>query len=572
MYRFAGFHRNALVGLIALLAAFAVPQVAPGGSALMEALEKRERELKGPEKDQPYYPKISTPTVQIEYTAEQIAAILKRADDSWDQYLALRPQLRKDDLREQAYARRAAALRYRVKAVKDLLEKERKKPTREGPVTVPEALTWLDHATELVDYDRERVLLRMEQERILPPGQPFCICGAPAYARVSPRTPGNFVPITRATLAVARGEAESFQMIVIPFWQSLKGVSFEVEPFFRMGSVDQLPPGQVRLWLVESIKHRPAAGRIQYWPDPLRPTAPVDVPATTSLSVLVDARAGLDQPPGPYVGAIVVSAEQAKPMRIDVRVIVRDFSIEKAMPAVACWVQNEELRSAFGTDQPRELAAAGERFLRDYGMRLYRPGSAGENAEGWISWLPLRNTLMADAAPTDPYAPAHESALPWRQAGWGAWRAAPALGQTGRWLVRDWIGARPGWTASAERLENPLVHTAWSFEDAGRPPGLVYLNQDSLPEPTLRLISLRDGIEDFAYQYLFATRLHEAESEKAIGWLKKRKYRKLLSPDKDLGDPSLPDVAVESKLLEHRERIAEAIEALDRALKKKRGK
>jgi len=97
---------------------------------------------------------------------------------------------------------------------------------------------------------------------------------------------------------------------------------------------------------------------------------------------------------------------------------------------------------------------------------------------------------------------------------------------------------------------------------------LIYLNHAGESEPTLRLIVLRDGIEDYQYLDLLARRLDEVKQRKAAGWWKRRKWAGLLRVESKLCDPSRISADLVSKLLARREDVAAAIEEMGRLLER----
>jgi hypothetical protein len=516
---------------------------------------------------------------EVRYTAAQVDTILDRADKAWRGYFRLRPLLRAGDAREQAFAHRAVVLRARAGAMERLLADEKRNPTREGPQTITDGLTSLDRSTAAVEYDLDRISLRIKQEAVLPPGLPFCVCIAPAFVRISPTGPTNCPPATKPTLTLAAGEAESFQLIVVPYWDRLERVRVRVSDLFRRNSIDRFGPDQVKLWLVESVATTSTVGRGQFWPDPLAPPRPFDLPATASQAILVDIRARRDQPAGAYTGTLTVRTDNfgtfTLPLEVDVHAFalpegpLPDVENQTLRPAVAFRARNDFLQARLAVPGPSIFVRLWQEFLGAYGLALYRQAGPGDSAAGWLPWLGEGTFPPGAARLQDPYSPTAPTAFAFRQAAWAAWKQQsgnPAAEH--RWLVNGWVSLDPSTSQPAGTGAPPLVRNRWLPGQSLHPPGLIYLNHAGESEPTLRLITLRDGIEDYQYLDHLARQLDEVKKRKAAGWWKRRKWANLLRVDSKLCDPSRISAELASKILSRREEIAAAIEETQRLLEK----
>jgi len=548
-----------LAALFACLTCLPVLSQAAFVADSLESLRSRRRA------DLPTSPTLATAQTEVRYTATQIEEILRRARSAWRHYRQMRKQLGTADSHEQALAQRAVALRARVRAVDRLLATEKRQPTREGPQTVITALNSLDRATAAVEYDLDRIALRTAQETLLPPNQPFCLCVAPAFARIPPAGPTPCRPATKVDMTLAAGEAEGFQLVVVPYWERLEGVRVEVGNLFRRDSIDRLGPEQVRLWLTASAATSPTLGREMLYPDPLTPARPFDLPASASQAILVDIRAQRDQPPGLYEGHIMVRANNLRPMTVSLHIRVRPFALPDDTSRVAFQVGNEFLQTRLATTQSSHLARTWEQFLAPFALGLCRESAPGESTN---PWLPLRATYAlppAEAPSADPYSLAAPTSLAYRQAGWAAWQAdRNRPSRAPQRLVSGWVSLDPPPRESAEPPDAPIVRCRWSPEEWANPPGLIYLNHLGRPEPTLRLVAIRDGIEDYRYLELLAHRLAEAKRLKTARWWKRRRWERLLPIDPKLCDPTQNSLELGAKLLLRREAIAAAIEQIQR--------
>jgi hypothetical protein len=501
---------------------------------------------------------------EIRYTAEQIETILARANSAWRGYLRLRPQLRTVDAREQAFAKKAAALRAMSLAVRRLLDSEKRNPTKEGVQTVADALSSLDRASVAVEYDSDRISLRLAQESVLPPNQRYCLCVAPSFARISPVAPTACSPANSHALSLAAGEAESFQLVIVPYWESLRGVRVEVSDLFHRDSIGRFSQSQIRLWVVESVATTPTVGRAEYLPDPLTPLRTFDLPASVSQTILVDIRARKNQGAGLYEGHLTVRPENLPATSIPLRVLVRPFALPEGVPQVAFRAKNVSIQQQLAASPLSRFARQWDVFLEDYGLRLYPQSAPDDPAAGWLSW-------MGEDVPAPAESPALVSCLAFRQAAWGAWIENRRLGlATPRWLLNGWVSldvssAEPRLAAAKRSGEAgsavaPFVRSRGEAGEPDNAPGLVCVNPRGELEPTIRLIALRDGIEDHAYLELLSRKIAETKLRRAAGWWKRRGWSGLLNFRPSLADPARASPDTASDILDLREAVAQAIE------------
>ncbi|MCX8037987.1 MAG: DUF4091 domain-containing protein [Candidatus Sumerlaeia bacterium] len=502
-------------------------------------------------------------TPRIQYTAGQIEQILTRAHDAWKAYLALRPKLSREDARAQDYANRAYSMWLRTRALEKIIASERRTPTRNGPQILSDGLTSLDLAVARLDYEHDRLSLRLAQEQILPPGQPFCLCTADAASRIPPAGPTLCPPSTGVGLSLARGESESFQLVIVPYWEVLRNVQIRVGPFYRRGGIEPLAESRFHLWLVESVATSSPLGRAGLWPDPLTPLRPLDIPATASQSVLVNVCAPREQAAGVYEGAIMVGAAGMSSLTLAVEIRVRSFALpHDPAGAIAFRTRNDYLQERFAADQSPFFIRMWERFLVDFGLQLYRRSGLEDAAEGWLPWVGEAPPLPVESLASDPYSIGAPTAIAFRQAGWAGWnleRRAPESPR--RWLVNGWISVDPAALPPSSTLFTaPHVRLFWQPEKTPVPPGVIWVNPKGEPEPTLRLVALRDGIEDFRYLQTLSAVIREVEKRRAASWWTRRRWQRLLSVPSGFADPNRLEWRKIPELYARRDAIAEAIE------------
>jgi len=485
----------------------------------------------------------------------------------------MRPQLNSADSHEQAFAQKAAALRAMTKAVERLLANEKRKPTKDGALTVADALNSLDRATAAVEYDFDRIALRMAQESLLPPGQPFCICIAPPFAEVSPLGPTPCSPAIRVTTILAAGEAESFQLVVVPYWEPLVDVRVEVSDLFRPNTIDRFKPDQLRLWLVGSVASTSTLGRAQFWPDPLTALRPFDLPATVSQAILVDIRARKDQPAGLYEGLLTIRPQSLRPISIPLQVLVRTFALPDGLPEVTFRIRNDAIQKQFIVSATSRFTQEWQTFLSAFGFGLYRPTGPDDSAEGWLPWLDEEVSPFVGTPAIIPKVPLLVASLPYRQTAWAAWNDQHRYDLPSfRWVVNGWVSLDSSSSEPFQLRNSPFVRNYWFGKPLENPPGLICVNRRGEPEPTVRLVALRDGIEDFRYFALLAHKLVETKERKAAGWWKRHRWSRLLSIDPKLGDPKRASPGTFSRMVEVREKVARAIEQAQQCLDRTEGK
>jgi hypothetical protein len=143
---------------------------------------------------------------------------------------------------------------------------------------------------------------------------PFVVGLESATRRVSARNPAyafqGAITSTRE-LRAAGGEAESFQIVVIPLWKPLHAVEVTWSDFkSEEGKGPGLPASALSGHIVGEVQVRPRADlppeRAGWTPDPLLPLAPFDVAPGSLLSVLLTVHVPPDLPPGDYRGTITV--------------------------------------------------------------------------------------------------------------------------------------------------------------------------------------------------------------------------------------------------------------------------
>jgi hypothetical protein len=146
----------------------------------------------------------------------------------------------------------------------------------------------------------------------------------------------NLTTAREVTLALARNEKESFQVIALPLEADLPAVSMRVSDLKGKGrarlatvNVTACPVGYVQ------TKATPPYGssRVGWWPDPvLTFMQQADVAKGDAQAFWVQVRAPKDQPAGVYRGTLEVLSEGRKLFSFDLSVRVYGFDVPDASP------------------------------------------------------------------------------------------------------------------------------------------------------------------------------------------------------------------------------------------------
>jgi len=132
-----------------------------------------------------------------------------------------------------------------------------------------------------------------------------------------------------AELALARGESESLQLVVLGGDRAVR-VTAEAGPLERSGGGALLPVGSIEVRNVGFVTtHRPyyPVVHVGEWPDPLLSGSEVEVPAGRVRSMWVTVSAPRSQPPGTYSGRFRLTASDGRATSVDFRVRVFDFEV-----------------------------------------------------------------------------------------------------------------------------------------------------------------------------------------------------------------------------------------------------
>ena len=141
----------------------------------------------------------------------------------------------------------------------------------------------------------------------------------------------------RVRLDAARDEAESFQLVVLPAGQELKGVAIEVAPLkgplAGKGGETQAPTHEIplvwrRVAYVETAQPGYPTEYVGWWPDPLLPAGTFDVAADQRQPLWLTALVPPEARPGLYRGKVTVRCGE-RSVRVPVELRVRPFRLPR---------------------------------------------------------------------------------------------------------------------------------------------------------------------------------------------------------------------------------------------------
>jgi len=134
-------------------------------------------------------------------------------------------------------------------------------------------------------------------------------------------------------VALARNERESFQIVVRPELEPLRDIKFKKGPLKNIAANAAIPPENVSMFNVLFQQIRVPSyfeGPTGEWPDALPPFKPFDAAPARCYPVWFTVYAPPDIAPGLYTGQIVMTAQDADPVELNVELTVYDFELPPA--------------------------------------------------------------------------------------------------------------------------------------------------------------------------------------------------------------------------------------------------
>jgi len=146
--------------------------------------------------------------------------------------------------------------------------------------------------------------------------------------RTEPVLSGPLAVRTRVRLEAARDEAESFQVVIVPGGESLKGVRVDAGPLLGPGRA-ALPVEWSRVGYVETAKPAYSTEYVGWWPDVLIPgDGTFDVAGDQRQPLWFSVNVPADALPGLYKGRVrIACGEQVRGTPVELR--VRTFRLPR---------------------------------------------------------------------------------------------------------------------------------------------------------------------------------------------------------------------------------------------------
>lgn len=149
----------------------------------------------------------------------------------------------------------------------------------------------------------------------------------PGMAKVRPADPVRAANLrANGSLALARHEYESIQLVLVAGDEALQHVQFVLEPLKRDSSEDTIAPEHIRLDRINLVR---VDGEL--WPDPILPLGDLTIPAGGVQAFRLQVYAPPDTPPGRYHTTVRVNPANLHALSLPLDVQVYDFQ----MPVIA---------------------------------------------------------------------------------------------------------------------------------------------------------------------------------------------------------------------------------------------
>ncbi len=128
---------------------------------------------------------------------------------------------------------------------------------------------------------------------------------------------------------MARNESEGAQLIVAQVNRDLRGLTVETSDLRSAGGVIAGTNVSVRQvgYVNTTSPSKYSVSYVGQWPDPLLELPRVDVPAGRVQPLWVSIHAPPETPPGEYRGTLIVKAENAPSVTVDLRATIWDFTL-----------------------------------------------------------------------------------------------------------------------------------------------------------------------------------------------------------------------------------------------------
>jgi hypothetical protein len=182
---------------------------------------------------------------------------------------------------------------------------------------------------------------------------------------------------------MAKNEFEAMQLVIVPIDAEVSQASWTVTNLTGP-LLSTIPAADVSVAVMGYLRARKPAfpTKVEWWPGPILDfMKSVDVPKGEVQPLWLCVRTRPNTPAGTYKGTITVSAKNAKPKSLRLRVRVFDFAIPKEQHLFTVWGNNEStFRRMYGDRFDKRMARTMFDFLVEHRLAvndLYAPQAAG---------------------------------------------------------------------------------------------------------------------------------------------------------------------------------------------------
>jgi len=182
------------------------------------------------------------------------------------------------------------------------------------------------------------------------------------------------------SLSLARNERESFQVAVLPLKdKTLCGMTATLSPLINANG-QKFPEESVKIFNVEYVETTNACypvAHLGWWPDPLLPMHPVDVPAAETRAFWIEIRSPENIPAGNYQGALTIAGTNTEPFKINVNVEVWNFALPREQIVQTCtWLSSANCGKKYGKDRELEMYRVYADYFLDHKINPLELGKA----------------------------------------------------------------------------------------------------------------------------------------------------------------------------------------------------
>ena len=250
--------------------------------------------------------------------------------------------------------RAAAALTEQERAFNDTLQLS--EPVFKGDRSPRDKRAAAQSVSDSLD-NLERGIARLNAAAATPGGSAqFAAVPASTLVKVFQDEPFLVSPadVTPARISLAKNETEGVQVVVVPLWQDLKGLTVMAGDLIQADGGAAIPASAVEVHRAGYVQPGPPEYNYRVekeglYPDILYDAAPIDVPASQDAQPFyIWVSAPADAAPGDYEGTIYVVTAGGTPLELPLQVHVWDFALPaKRHLKTTFWMNEGQIKSFY---------------------------------------------------------------------------------------------------------------------------------------------------------------------------------------------------------------------------------